>query len=87
MLATVLTADGARVFGIIVLPAFLVAGGWCWRRIEERGIVCHAVVGAIIVLLVITPPVTGGWGLLGSLVGEPLVNGANSLNRLVTGLG
>ncbi len=87
MITTELTADGARVFGIIVLPGFLVAGGWCWQQIKERDVVCQALVGVFVVLLVITPPVTDGWGWLGALVGEPLVNGADSLNEFVTGLG
>jgi len=82
---TLVTVDGARVFGLVVLPAFLVAAGMCWRDLAETQRVRQVSVGAFIVLLVLLPTSSGGWGWIGELVSGPLVAGADGLYRLLTG--
>ena len=71
--ATVITADGGRVFGSIVLPAYLVTGLWFGRRVFRDMQNQRALTGATVSLVVLLPiTVTGpGWffdqtfGLLG----------------------
>lgn len=84
---TLVTVDGARVFGLVVLPAFLVAAGMCWRDLAATDRLRQACVGAFIVLLVLLPTSSGGWGWLGEAVARPIVAGADGLYHLLTGAG
>ena len=54
-LATIITADGARVFGAIVLPSFLVVGLWLASQKIEPSKYARAVLGFFIILLVLLP--------------------------------
>lgn len=54
-LATIITADGARVFGAIVLPSYLVVGMWLASHKIEPSKYARAVLGFFIILLVLLP--------------------------------
>lgn len=54
-LATIMTADGARVFGAIVLPTYLVVGMWLASHKIEPSKYAQAVLGFFIILLVLLP--------------------------------
>lgn len=84
---TMITVDGARVFGLVVLPAFLVAAALCWREFAEEVRVRQVAIGAFIVLLVVLPASMAGWGWLGDVVSTPLVSGADALYHLLVGAG
>lgn len=84
---TMITVDGARVFGLVVLPAFLVAAGLCWRQFAEQQRVRQVAIGVLIALLILLPASTAGWGWLGEIASRPMVGGADALYRLVVGAG
>ena len=54
-LATIITADGARVFGAIVLPTFLVVGIWLASHKIEPSRYARSILGFFIILLVLLP--------------------------------
>ena len=75
-LATVITADGGRVFGMIVLPAYLIAAVWFGRQTLEKSENSKALIGAFVLALLVLPiTIQGqGWffsqifGLLGRII-------------------
>ena len=80
-LVTLVTVDGARVFGMVTLPAFLVAGGICWTYLSDVERIRRASAGAFLMLLVLLPASGAGWGWLGQVIGTPLVDLADALYR------
>lgn len=61
-LATVITADGGRVFGLIVLPAYLTAGVWLGRTVLSNPRSHPHLVGAFVCALLILPVTIEGQG-------------------------
>lgn len=63
-MATVTTADGARVFAVIALPAFVIAGLWLASTKVAGSRYRDEAVGAFVILLVILPTALQGPGWL-----------------------
>jgi hypothetical protein len=61
-LATIITADGDRVFGLIVLPAYLTAGAWLGRTVLNDPRSHPQLVGAFACALLILPVTIEGQG-------------------------
>ena len=64
---TVITADGARVFSLIVLPSLLVIGIWFWKNYSSRVEDINAGVGLFLVLW-ISIPTSYSWGYIGNFL-------------------
>lgn len=84
MLVTVITADGARVYGLTVLPAFLLAAAAFWSRLSPDRRVFDTAIGAVLVLTIVVPTTLAGWGWLGDTLATPFFVLAE---RLSEGLG
>lgn len=63
--ATMVTADGARVYGLIALPALTVASIWFWNRFSESRRVLELGIGGFLILWILVPSTGGGWGTAG----------------------
>jgi hypothetical protein len=73
--ATIVTADGLRVFGIIALPSLLTCCGWVVRSLQSNRELTRIFSGILITLWVITPTSSGGgfiWGKLSTEIASHL---------------
>lgn len=61
-LATIITADGGRVFGLIVLPAYLIAGAWLGRTVLSNPRSHPQLIGAFACALLVLPVTIEGQG-------------------------
>lgn len=66
--ATVITVDGARVFGILSFPVLLVTSVYFWQSIRPNIKESNTWLGVFLVTWVIAPSTTAGWGSLGTWV-------------------
>ena len=63
-IATVITADGGRVFGMIVLPAYLTSAMWFGRQTLQASQRSSTLVGVALVALIVLPIAIQGPGWL-----------------------
>lgn len=69
--ASIITADGARVFAAIVLPSFVAVGLWLASKKVDTSRYRSAAVGSFIILLVVTPTsLTGPGWLFNQVLGK-----------------
>jgi hypothetical protein len=71
MLVTVITVDGARVYGLVVLPAYLLAAAAFWSRLSPERRVFDTALGLVLVLTILVPTTLAGWGWLGDTLATP----------------
>lgn len=68
--ATLLTADGARVFGLIAFPSFLAASLWFWKKFLDSPFKLQLSTGIFLILWIAIPSNGGGLGHLGEEIAE-----------------
>jgi len=69
-LATIVTADGARVFGLIVLPAYVIAALRFARAFRPDSRPYRILIGSSLIALVVLPTIVEGQGwLVGQVMG------------------
>lgn len=66
--ATVITVDGVRVFGIVSLPVLLVTSIYFWQGLQRDVKELNTWLGIFVVTWVIAPSTTAGWGSVGTWV-------------------
>lgn len=61
---TLITADGARVFSLLILPSYLVVSMWFWKNLTNNHIHKSIFIGIYLFFWTIIPT-SSDWGLLG----------------------
>jgi len=69
-LATLLTADGARVFGLITFPSIVAASLWFWGKFRDSPAQLQLGTGVFLILWIAIPSTGGGLGNLGEVIAE-----------------
>lgn len=72
-LATLSTADGARVFGLISFPSIVAASLWFWRQIQNSPTQFELYIGLFLILWITIPSNGGGSGQLGEDIAEWII--------------
>lgn len=83
---TVITADGARVFSLIVLPSLLVIGIWFWKNFSRRVEDFNAGVGLFLVLWILIPT-SYSWGYIGNFLANKVTFTIGDLSDYVFEVG
>ena len=66
-LVTVITADGARVFGLVSLPALLAVAIFAWRSLPNSELTRSRVIGGYLLAWVAVPILVANWSLFQGL--------------------
>lgn len=69
-IATLSTADGARVFGLITFPSIVAASVWFWAKLQNSPNQLHLGIGILLILWIAIPSNGGRSGQLGEHIAE-----------------
>lgn len=82
-IVTMITADGARVFGTVVLPSFIVCSIWIWNKFSTNYSAFKFAIGGYIILWVMLPSSSNGWSTVGNYVATIV---QSSISRFTQGV-